>query len=302
MEHLDVLGLQAFVSVAEQGSFRLASARLNLSATAVSRRVQKLEENLGCLLLSRTTRSVTLTPVGAEFLPRAQELLNGMEGAFEELRTKGRFGEGALTIGCLPTIASYYFPAILTKFTEQAPNPVRIFDLSATDILEYVRTGKVDFAISFIGADFHDLTITPLYTEPMVAVTAPGNTLADKTALNWRDLAGQRLISIGSLSGTRRLIDSSLQAHSIELDWSYEVQHLSTAINFAKAGLGIAVLPRIATELVHPHMIALDLLEPTVVRRIGMIRRNDFALPPAAKALHDIIIHHLREATRNVAA
>ncbi len=294
MEHLDVLGLQAFVSVAELGSFRLAASRLNLSATAVSRRVQKLEQSVGTPLLSRTTRRVTLTPLGADFLPRAQCLIESLEQSFEDLRALGRFGERAISIGCLPTFAAYYLPGILAKFAEKSANPIQIQDVTATQIPDLVRSGKIDFAIGFLGADFHDLTTTPLYDEPIVALVSPDAPLAKKAAVSWTDLTDQRLITLGTLSGIRRLIDASIKPHAIELQWSYEVQRVSTALNLAKAGLGVAVLPIVTEQLTQPPLIAVDLFEPKVERKIGLIRRTGIALSPAAKMLHDIIIPHMR--------
>ena len=295
MEHLDVLGLQAFVSVAELGSFRLAAARLNLSATAVSRRVQKLEQSLETPLLSRTTRSVTLTPLGADFLPRAQGLIEALEQSFEDLRTQGRFGESAISIGCLPTFAACYLPAILAKFAEKSTNPVQVQDVTAPQILDLVRSGKIDFAISFVGADFHDLTATPLYDEAIVALVPPDAPLAKKTAVSWADLTDQRLITLGALSGIRRLIDASIKPHALELQWSYEVQRVSTALSLAKAGVGAAILPRITQELSKPSLITVDLIGPQVERKIGLIRRSGIPLSPAAKMLHDIIIPHMRK-------
>jgi len=297
VERLDALGLQAFVCVAELGSFRLASIQLNLSATAVSRRVQKLEQMLGVQLLSRTTRTVTLTPIGADFLPRSQDLLEKLEGALEDVRIQGRSGERAIRLGCLPTIASCHLPPILEKFASNSPNPIQIFDLAAPDILECVRSGKVDFGISFIGADHHDLTIIPLYTEPLIVFVSPNADLAKVESINWVELSGQQLISIGAYSGTRRLIDEALQANDIELNWTYEVQHISTAINLAKSGLGIAVLPLVAKTLARPHLATVSLNEPKIERRIGLIRRNDLALIPAAKLLFDIVTRELRGIT-----
>ena len=72
---LDIDGIQAFVQVAALGGFYKAADKLNLSQTALTRRIQKLEAYLGLRLLDRTTRSVALTAVGREFLPQAARLV-----------------------------------------------------------------------------------------------------------------------------------------------------------------------------------------------------------------------------------
>src|SRR5215217_7605187 len=70
---IDFLGLHAFVAIAERGSFQHAAAHLNLSQTALSHRVRKLEEDLGVKLLSRTTREVSLTRAGLNLLPKVKD-------------------------------------------------------------------------------------------------------------------------------------------------------------------------------------------------------------------------------------
>ena len=72
---IDFLGLEAFLSIAERGSFQRAAAHLNLSQTAISHRMRKLEEDLGLKLFARTTREVTLTRAGIDFLPKARRAL-----------------------------------------------------------------------------------------------------------------------------------------------------------------------------------------------------------------------------------
>ncbi|MCF3935564.1 LysR substrate-binding domain-containing protein [Acuticoccus sp. M5D2P5] len=297
MERFDILGLQAFVGVAEQGSFRLAAERLNLSATAVSRRLQKLEDTLGVVLVSRTTRLVTLTRTGAEFLPRAQEVLSSLEGAISDLRAQSHFGAADVRIACLPTIAAQLLPRIIAEFPEDAANRVQITDLSAMEILERVRDKRADFGISFIGADHFDLIIEPLFSEPVVALVRADHPLAAKGTITWQGLEGERLISIGQRSGTRRLIQTALQSHSIALDWVYDVQHLATAVSLAAAGVGIAVLPAIAGEMVTPPLTPVGLTEPRVERAIGLIRRNDMPLSPPARLMREIVMKRLKRAS-----
>jgi DNA-binding transcriptional LysR family regulator len=76
---IDFLGLQAFLSIAQRGNFQRAAAHLNLSQTAISHRMRKLEEDLGIKLFARTTREVTLTRAGIEFLPKAQKAIEELE-------------------------------------------------------------------------------------------------------------------------------------------------------------------------------------------------------------------------------
>ena len=79
---VDFLGLEAFFCIADRGSFHAAAAHLNLSQTALSHRMKKLENDLGVKLLARTTRQVSLTPAGAELLPVAQRVMADVTASF----------------------------------------------------------------------------------------------------------------------------------------------------------------------------------------------------------------------------
>src|SRR5215467_9974832 len=116
---IDFLGLQAFLSIAERGSFQKAAAHLNLSQTAISHRMRKLEDDLGIKLFARTTREVTLTRAGIDFLPKAKKAIGELELSFDELKQQVAKRRDRLDIACLPTFAVHYLPPILRTFNER---------------------------------------------------------------------------------------------------------------------------------------------------------------------------------------
>src|SRR6202000_1944026 len=118
---IDFLGLQAFLSIAQRGSFQRAAAHLNLSQTAISHRMRKLEEELALKLFARTPREVTLTRAGIEFLPKAQKAIEELEQSFDELKQQGAKRRDRLDIACLPGFAVRYLPPILSRFRKRHP-------------------------------------------------------------------------------------------------------------------------------------------------------------------------------------
>ena len=107
---IDYLGLEAFVAIADLGSFQRAAAHLNLSQTALSHRVRKIESELGMRLLVRTTRRGSLTRSGQELLPQVRRHLNELSEIYSDARKRGRAKQLRLSFACLPTIANYYLP------------------------------------------------------------------------------------------------------------------------------------------------------------------------------------------------
>ena len=294
---VDFLGLEAFLCIAERGSFHRAAAHLNLSQTALSHRMKKLEDDLGLKLLARTTRQVTLTPTGVELLPKARRMMDEITSSFEQLRLRGKERQEHISIACLPTIASIYLPRILRGFLEDYRDVrVRILDHSASEIIDHVRNGEVEFGISIVSSMAMDLEITPLFKESFVLACPKSHPLAKGDAATWQDLEGEPLIRIGTLTGNRILIDDALGSRRESLLWRYEVRHIATAINMVQAGLGLTVLPEFALGASRASdIVAVPIRNPSVVRTIGTIMRKGIPLSPPAEALCALVMREFRQ-------
>src|SRR5215470_11088499 len=157
---IDFLGLQAFLSIAQRGSFQRAAAHLNLSQTAISHRMRKLEDELGLKLFARTTREVTLTRAGIDFLPKAQKAIGELEQSFDELKQQGAKRRERLDIACLPVFAIHHLPPILSRFNKTHPEvEVRIFETPSAAIAALVQSGEVEFGLSVIQTNRWDLDV-----------------------------------------------------------------------------------------------------------------------------------------------
>jgi DNA-binding transcriptional LysR family regulator len=293
---IDFLGQEAFLSIAERGSFHRAAANLNLSQTALSHRMRKLEDDLGVKLLARTTRHVALTPAGLDLLPKARRILDEATRSFEDLRRQGRAQQERLAIGCLPTVSIRYIPRALAEFTRMYPGlDVQVFDNSASEIADHVQSGRAEFGITIVSANRWDLEVTELLKEPFVLVCPDDHAFADKKAVSWSDLEGLPLVRVSPQTGNRILLDDALGSRREGLIWRYEVQHLSTAVSLVSAGVGLAVVPRLAVEASGKTGIAtVSLRNPTVSRALGVVVKHGLPLSPAAEDLLRIISRTLR--------
>ncbi len=299
---VDFLGLEAFLSVAHWGSFNRAAGHLNLSQTALSHRLRKLEDDLGVKLLSRTTRRLALTSAGLDLLPTAQRLVSELTASLDGLRAGGRARQERLAIGCLPTIAKHHLPRILREFEAGLPGvAVRVFDNSASEIVERVLAGDAEFGITIVSTNRWDLEITPLLKEPFVLVCAADHALAGHASVAWPMLEGVPLIRISQQTGNRFLIDDALGNRRELMNWQYEVQHVGTALGMVQAGVGLTVVPRLGIDLTdEPGLAAVTLRNPGIVRSLGIVARRGHPLSPAAEALAAIVHGHLRKLDRAI--
>ena len=145
---LPIDGIQAFVQIAELGSFHRAAEELSLTQTALTRRIQRLEGFLGVKLLDRTTRATALTPVGREFLPLAGRLINDLTYGLERLRSTARLSLGDVTLATIHSVAFREMPLALRLYARRYPhNRVRLLERSGALVTEAVRQVQADFGI-----------------------------------------------------------------------------------------------------------------------------------------------------------
>ncbi|CAH0343174.1 LysR family transcriptional regulator [Rhizobium sp. CECT 9324] len=288
----ETLDLRAFLAVVELESFHRAAEALNLSQPALSRRIQKLEASIGAPLLERTTRHVAITALGLELLPLVRRMLEEFDGSLFSAREPGVRSNEMVTIACLPTAAFYFLPTVIKQFNHKHPHiRFRILDLTATDGLQAVERGEVEFGINFIGTSDPDLIFEHLAEDPFVLAARRDHPLAQQSEVGWEDLAPYRLITVHRSSGNRTMLDASLAKANIKLRWFYEVTHLSTSLGLVEAGLGISVLPRTATPGDdHPFLVTRPLLNPQISRTVGIVRRRAATLSPAAERFRQMLL------------
>jgi DNA-binding transcriptional LysR family regulator len=297
--NFESLDLRAFVAVVDLEGFHRAAEALNLSQPALSRRIQRLEAAVGAALLERTTRRVALTTVGREFLPLVRRMLDEFDSSLFAMRDVGKQRRGQISLACVPTAAFYFLPSVIARFNEQYPNiRFRILDLSANEGLESVARGEVEFGINLLGASDPELSFEPLIDDPFVLACRRDHPLAKRDLLTWSDLEGQPLVAVSRTSGNRIMLDAALVRAGVNLSWSYEVTHLSTSLGLVEAGLGISVLPKLATpQADHPIIVTRPIQNPEVSRTIGVVRRRGGRLAPAAERFLEMLLGTWRNAS-----
>ena len=297
--NFEALDLRAFVAVVDLEGFHRAAEALNLSQPALSRRIQRLEAAVGAALLERTTRRVALTNVGREFLPLVRRMLDEFDTSLFAMRDVGRQRRGLISLACVPTAAFYFLPSVIARFNEQYPNiRFRILDLSANEGLESVARGEVEFGINLLGASEPELIFESLIDDPFVLACRRDHPLAQRDVLAWSDLEEQPLVAVSRTSGNRIILDAALVRAGVSLSWSYEVTHLSTSLGLVEAGLGISVLPKLATpQGDHPIIITRPIRNPEVSRTIGVVRRRGGRLAPAAERFLEMLLGTWKDPT-----
>ncbi len=289
--NFDLDDLIAFRAVAQLSSFRKAAEAVHISQPAFSRRIDKLEQALGVRLLERTTRRVNLTAVGREFARKITTLLDDLDETLLELHGVAGSRLGEVRIACVPSTVYYFLSRVIHRYRERYPKVrIRIQDAGANDVLAAVVRGEADFGLNFIGSSEPGIDFRPLLEERFVAACRRDHPLATRKRASWADLSRYDFISVAKSSGNRLLLDHALARVPDRPEVIYETEHVTTMLSLVEAGLGVAAVPSLAMPGPdHPLLVGMPLDGPVVTRRIGLIRRRDGSLSPAARHLYEFV-------------
>lgn len=291
--NFDLQQLEAFVAVAERGSFRAAADHIHLSAPALSRRIDKLETILGARLFNRTTREVELAPLGRVFLERVRTALDDLESAMLGISDIAANRSGLVTVACLPSAALYFLPGVIGGFSRRYPGiRVRVVDETMNQVLQSVLSGESDFGIGFMSTLVPEIAFEAIHNDPFVLAMRREHPLAKRKSVRWADVENESLIAVARSSGNRQLLDDSLTKAGLNPSFAFEVSHIATLLGMVEAGLGLAAVPRMALATTHATLLGLPLRQPQIVRRLGLLTRHGVRLRPAAEMFHQ----HLRRA------
>jgi DNA-binding transcriptional LysR family regulator len=296
---IDILGIQAFVAIADEGGFQAAADALSVTQTAITQRLRKLEDFLGVALVERTTRSVSLTAIGRDFVPRARRLLEELSDSLQEIRKTGRAEGGDVSMACVPTVGVQFLPRIMQAYSARHPhNRIKILDHSSSAVAHAVLHREVEFGIGMAGAQSRDLLSVPLIEDDYVLICHESHPLARRRRLAWRQLQGLPLIFAGQASENRPLLDLALGAAAANLQAFYEVQRSSTAVGLVAERVAAAVVPRLALQKgAYAELRTVELTEPRVFRTLVLMTRRTAKLSPAAQALYDLIAAQASQGT-----
>ena len=274
--------LEAFTEVARLASVSRAAEALHLTQPALTARLQTLEADLGIDLFVRSRRGMALTDAGRALLPYAQraigQMLDGRK-AVEQLRT-GKVGE--LLIGAAPAVSTYLLPGLLKSFRSTHPH-VRIGVRTGhtEEVLEMVLRHEVDLGVGR-PVRHPDAALIPVFDDELILVAAAEHPFARRGQVRVRELADDRLILFDRASSYYELTSSLVRQAGVVPESVIELDNVEAAKKMVLAGLGVALLPRMAldAELRSRSLRQVRLVGAAAIRRpIVAIRRRD-AGPP----------------------
>ena len=285
---MELRQLEYFVAVAEEANFTRAATRVHVAQPGVSAQVRRLERELGQDLLDRSGRTVRLTAAGAAVLPYARAALSAVAGARLAVDELTGLLRGHVTIGTLSSMASddLDLPGLIADF--HADHPAVEISLAAAntdDLVEGLKAGRLDMAFISIGAAAPPGLGTHVVTsQPFVAAVSHDHTLASRSTITLKALAGHALISLPHGTGLRATVDEAFAAAGLRPRVAIEAGDPRVLAQFAARGLGVAIVPQSITDARREQLHAIAIM-PALHGRIAFAWRAEGPLSPAAGAL-----------------
>ncbi|HEY0836838.1 MAG TPA: LysR substrate-binding domain-containing protein [Azospirillum sp.] len=249
---IEVRHLRYFRAVAEDLHFGRAAARLHVAQPALTRQIQRLEEEVGVLLLKRTQRSVELTPAGALFFERATMILEEIAKAGADARRVEAGEYGRLTVGFIHSSTYGLMPAVLERFHHMYPDvELDLREMTVAEQLDALVRGTIDVGLLRPPATDPRIAMIAILEEGFLLVVPRKHPLADAAGVSLDRLAGEPFIMFSQRQSP--LFHSRIMRMCESAGFSPNVvQHatqIHTVLGLVGAGMGVAVVPETARNL-----------------------------------------------------
>lgn len=281
---MELYQLAYFVEITRQHSFTGAAKRLRMAQPALSQQMKNLETELGMPLFVRGRKETHLTAAGRAFLPRAEKLLLDAEAAKTAVSDVSALRGGRLVVAAIPSVGACLLPEVMKRFRQAHPNVMlQLTEESSERVAELVASGLADVGFLQLPSGGAAFAVRKLIAEPFVVLVAAKHSLARQQEVSLKVLKEEWLIFYRG-----RARDAALEAcrkAGFEPRITCDSGELETVRALVAAGLGIAIVPRLAASQLPKSLRAIPIREPQLQREIAAVWHKGGGLSPGAEAL-----------------
>jgi DNA-binding transcriptional LysR family regulator len=239
---LDIRLLRVFATLAQVGSFTKTAAILNVTQSAISHGMRRLENQLGCALIYKRGKTTHLTPDGRHFLGQILRLLDGLDRAAESVSIRNE-SRAKLSVIFSTSMAQMILAPILREFRESYPSVSIVVSLEdSPKAIREVEEGRADLALVVEDKLSRDLKAHPLFRDRLYLVFSPLHPWAEKNAITATDLRKEHFLLYQRDSITFRIAEDFFLRNGVGLTSYVEIPSFEIMKQLAKLGLGVAFM------------------------------------------------------------
>ena len=290
---MELYQLEYFLEAARQRNFTRAAARLNLAQAALSEQIRNLERELGTKLFDRGRRETVLTGAGEILRQHAEDLIGRAASARQAVNDLIGLRGGRLAIGAIPSVSACVLPAAIAAFRKKHPDvELALFEGTSEAVAQWVESGRVDFGIVQLPAPSGKFEEAVLFTEPFVVLVSKSHPIAKQRSVSLAKLAAESFILYKGRARDTAL--AACRAAGFEPRIACESRELETIRSLIAAGLGIAILPQLATRQPTANCVAIRLQGEGIERQVALLSRSGHAPSPSAGVFQKILAESVK--------
>jgi DNA-binding transcriptional LysR family regulator len=241
IDTLDLRKLRAFYLVARHGSLSRAAARLNITLSAVSSSIRRLEEQLGIQLFRRMPNRLILTPSGEQFAETVEAIFDGIEKVIENSSLEGA-PVRRVSVAISGDLAWYFVPKISDFLKLYPDTELSVYIKSSLDALQLVERGEADLGIGRFSKVPRMLEMQPILQSSISLACLPDHPLARRKMPQLKDVVGYKLVTLASGQSSRAMIDDAFTKAGVVPGSYIEAGNCRTVCEFVEAGVGIGLM------------------------------------------------------------
>ncbi|MCL1125874.1 LysR family transcriptional regulator [Shewanella surugensis] len=285
-------GIIEFVAVAETHGFSAAARQLGCSTSHVSRQIARLEERLGCTLLARSTRLVTLTENGTAYYQQAKNLVIGLQQANEQVNLQQVHLSGVLRVSAAGGFAEHYLAPALMAFVSEYPELTIDLDLNSR-MVNLLEDG-IDFAIRYGELNDSNLIARKLVSRPIMAVASKKYLQKNGTPKHPNHLKNHSCI-VSNNDAWEFNIEGNKEVVKVKGRW--RSNNANVVLDACKKGLGIAYMPKSTFKTVLDRGELIPVLEPFWGQGTSswIVYQNKRFMPLRVRLAIDFLVQYFSE-------
>ena len=261
--------LRYFMAVAHSRSVNGAATELRIAASAISRQIKKLEDELGVRLFERKAYGVKLTAAGEVYLRHADNTKLAIERVVSELNDLKGLRSGHVRICTIEGIVGDLLTRAIVTFREQYPGIEFSVTVKGTSqVPKSVANSEADIGIAFHPQPDDAFATAFRIRDPLFAVMAPGHPANGRKRLSFAELLQYPIAVPESVFGIRQLIDTTCKANGLHLRPMLQTNSIEAMRAFARENGGVTVLPRLSIDrdLKANTLVKIPLTDPILTR------------------------------------
>jgi DNA-binding transcriptional LysR family regulator len=292
---LDLRRLRVLTEVVSQRSFSRAAASLSYTQSAVSQAIARLEAETGATLLVRDRHGARPTAAGATLVEHAEAIFAQVEAAEAELAAVLGIRGGRLRVASFPSAGATLMPLAVATFRQRHPDvALTLAEGEPEEIAPRLHAGEFDLALLFEFAGAREqpgegLRNVALLKDEMHVALPADHPLAGKARLTLADLRDQDWVQTSASSPCARHVVRSCLAAGFEPHVTFESDDYETVQGLVAAGVGVALIPRLALTRVHPGIVVRELSPSSPTRKVVAATMLGPGVVPAAKTMIRIL-------------